>query len=167
VRQERCRDQHCHCGKLCCLEDYLHNWFSAKKLAFIWGFWEIGFVLGLFLGAPQGQILSQSFVIIGFTFIFGFSEIGFVWVGLGSFFPSPPSVLFFIIHCQYFIYVHLTFSEFGFVLQKKGAICRGFSTVVERRPSWGSRNAESETRNPKQIQITQIQMSQSLVCVDS
>jgi len=44
---------------------------------------------------------------------------GFVWVCFGFVFPVFAKCLFFIILCKYLSYVHLTFSEFGFVLHKK------------------------------------------------
>ena len=53
-------------------------------------------------------------------------EIGFV-------FAFPESERIFVILVRTDTYKHLRFLEIGFVLHKKGWICRGLSTNVERR----------------------------------
>jgi len=64
------------------------------------GAFEIGFVLGL--GATGG------------------GKIGFVLALIGFVFRTRPSVHFFVFPCNIITYVHLTFFEIGFVLEKKG-----------------------------------------------
>jgi len=82
-------------------------------------------------------------------FIWGFGRLALFGFELGLFFARLMAV------SLLYSFVRPTFACILPILKLGlfciiGPICRGFSTIVERCPSWGSRNPKSETRNPPQ-----------------
>ena len=82
----------------------LRSFLAFSKLGLFWVRFFIA-PIRVFLHNPLSQMSLRSFLAFRRLGLFGFVlglfwvRLGSYWVRLGSFFPSPPSALFFIIHC--------------------------------------------------------------------
>jgi len=95
--------------------------------------------------------------------------LGLFWVCFGFVFEASAETKIFINLFPINGYVGFLFWEIGFVLHKKGQICRGLSTNVEgnfvsREAYLDTKNTKYEARNSKQYQ--NLNDPNSKVCLD-